>query len=97
MNQAGDTIGRRARRRGLALWLAAVPAGLWLAALAVASVFRRSFEPAETAPLAAASDEARFHVAVEGGPGEAAALTAKPGVGFSGKLGGGSLFLAHSR
>jgi predicted alpha-1,2-mannosidase len=84
MNQAGDTIGRRARRRGLALWLAAVPAGLWLAAPAVASVFQRSFEPAEPAPLAAASDEARFHVAVEGGPGEVAALTAKPGVGFSG-------------
>lgn len=84
MIQARDIIGRRAMRRGLALWLAAFPAGLWLAAPAVATALQRSFEPAEPAPLATASDDARFHAAVEGGPDEAAALTAKPGVGFSG-------------
>ncbi|KZC19129.1 MULTISPECIES: GH92 family glycosyl hydrolase [Rhodanobacter] len=65
--------------------------GLWLACLlpclaagATETGFLRSFEnsePAPPAPLAGAS----FSVDVAGGPGQAAALTAKPGVGFSGQ------------
>ncbi|MDW2981280.1 GH92 family glycosyl hydrolase [Rhodanobacter sp. KK11] len=64
--------------------------GLWLACLlpclaagAADTSFLRSFENAEPAPLAPLPG-ASFSVDVAGGPGRAAALTAKPGVGFSG-------------
>lgn len=64
--------------------------GLWLACLlpclaagAADTSFLRSFESAEPAPLAPLPD-ASFSIEVAGGPGQAAALTAKAGVGFSG-------------
>ena len=64
--------------------------GLWLACLlpclaagAAETGFLRSFESAEPAPLAPLPG-ASFGIDVAGGPGQAAALTAKPGVGFSG-------------
>lgn len=84
MRRARDTIRRHAMRGvRLALWLAVLPGGLAPAATPAATTFLRSFEPAEPAPLAGAPDP-RFNIAVAGGPGQAAALTAKPGVGFSG-------------
>lgn len=65
--------------------------GLWLACLlpclaagAADTGFLRSFESGEPAPAAALAGAA-FTVEVAGGPGQAAALTAKPGVGFSGQ------------
>ncbi len=65
--------------------------GLWLACLlpcfaagAAETGFLRSFESAEPAPLAPLPG-ASFGIDVVGGPGQAAALTAKPGVGFSGQ------------
>ncbi|WP_447731342.1 GH92 family glycosyl hydrolase [Rhodanobacter soli] len=64
--------------------------GLWLACLlpclaagAAETGFLRSFESAEPAPLAPLPGTS-FGIDVAGGPGQAAALTAKPGVGFSG-------------
>ena len=64
--------------------------GLWLACLlpclaagAAETGFLRSFESAEPAPPAPLPG-ASFGIDVAGGPGQAAALTAKPGVGFSG-------------
>ncbi len=82
MRHARDTIGRYARHGArLALWLALLPGGLALAA--APAPFLRSFELGEPALLPTAAD-ARFAVAVAGGPDEAAALTAKPGVGFRG-------------
>jgi predicted alpha-1,2-mannosidase len=64
--------------------------GLWLACLlpclaagAAETGFLRSFESTEPAPLAPLPG-ASFSIDVAGGPGAAAALTAKPGVGFSG-------------
>lgn len=46
------------------------------------NAFFRSFEPGEPAPPA--SSHGSLTVQVSGGPSEAASLTAKPGVGFSG-------------
>ncbi|WP_426703286.1 GH92 family glycosyl hydrolase [Rhodanobacter sp. Col0626] len=66
-------------RRGL--WLACLLPAL-AAATAPEATFRSSFEPAEPLPLAHA--DSSFSVTVAGGPSQAAALTAKPGVGFSG-------------
>ncbi len=83
MTETCKTISRRATRclrPGLSL--ACLLPCLALAA-APATTFLRSFEPAEQAPLASPAD-ARFSVAVDGGPSQAAALTAKPGVGFTG-------------
>jgi predicted alpha-1,2-mannosidase len=83
MTETRDTTCRRAPRalRGSA-WLACLLPCLALAAAPKVS-FLRSFEPAEPAPLAWPA-EAHFSIAVAGGPSQAAALTAKPGVGFSG-------------
>ncbi len=69
----------RSLRRGL--WLACL-----LPALAIAAApasFQSSFEPGQPMPPAMPAT-APFSVDVAGGPGAAAALTAMPGVGFSG-------------
>ncbi|HJW06433.1 MAG TPA: GH92 family glycosyl hydrolase [Rhodanobacter sp.] len=65
--------------------------GLWLACLlpcpaagAADTAFLRTFESGEPAPAPPLAGAA-FTVEVAGGPGQAAALTAKPGVGFSGQ------------
>lgn len=65
--------------------------GIWLACLlpclaagATDTSFLRSFESGEPAPAPPLAGAA-FTVEVAGGPGQAAALTAKPGVGFSGQ------------
>jgi predicted alpha-1,2-mannosidase len=65
--------------------------GLWLACLlpcpaagATDTGFLRSSESGEPAPAPPLAGAA-FTVEVAGGPGQAAALTAKPGVGFSGQ------------
>ncbi|MBT2144092.1 MULTISPECIES: GH92 family glycosyl hydrolase [unclassified Rhodanobacter] len=47
------------------------------------AIFLRSFEPAEPVPMASPATSS-FSADVAGGPAAAAALTAKPGVGFSG-------------
>ncbi|MEO7068049.1 MAG: GH92 family glycosyl hydrolase [Rhodanobacter sp.] len=81
-------------RRGRAGWAGAVV--VWLAmsvassaaATSSAEVFLRSFEPGEPASLLQTSTDgvggAAFKLAIANGPAAAAALTAKPGVGFSG-------------
>jgi len=71
---------RRHLRRGL--WLACAVPMLAIAATPGAT-FLRSFEPAEPAPMASPAPSS-FSAEVAGGPAAAAALTAKPGVGFSG-------------
>ena len=64
------------------LWLlSALP--LLANATAPETSWWRSFEPTEPMPLTAVAASS-FSVAVAGGPDKAAALTAKPGVGFSG-------------
>ena len=83
MTETRETISRRATRcLRLGLSLACLLPCLAMAAAAQTTLLR-SFEPAEPAPLASPPD-ARFSVTVSGGPSQAAALTAKPGVGFSG-------------
>lgn len=71
---------RRALSRGL--WLAGALPILATAATPEAT-FLRSFEPAEPAPRVSPATSP-FSAEVAGGPSATAALTAKPGVGFSG-------------
>ncbi|MEO9077832.1 MAG: GH92 family glycosyl hydrolase [Rhodanobacter sp.] len=70
----------RQLRRGL--WLACLLPGL-AAAVTPEITFLSSFEPGQPMPQAARTGSA-FTVTVADGPSQAAALTAKPAVGFSG-------------
>jgi len=83
MHQSGNTVIPHPTRR----WaLIGGLAWLFLPALAAATpeaTFFRSFEAAEPAPPTSPAN-APFGVEVAGGPSAAAALDAKPGVGFSG-------------
>jgi hypothetical protein len=73
-----------ARRWRRGLWLACLLPCLGAAVPAPDAAFFRSFEIGEPVPLATPAAAAPFRVEPAGGPGSAAALTAKPGVGFSG-------------
>ncbi len=75
-------------QRSAARWLARGCPVLWLlpcllCASTPGASFQRSFESVEPAPIASPADAA-FRVEPAAGPSMQAALTAKPGVGFSG-------------
>ncbi|WP_077511818.1 GH92 family glycosyl hydrolase [Rhodanobacter sp. B05] len=83
MHQSGNTvIPRTDRRWALICGLACLLLPL-LAAATPETTFFRSFEAVEPAPPTSPAN-APFGIDVAGGPSAAAALDAKPGVGFSG-------------